>query len=574
MKRISLNENVAFWVLISLSVIIGTLLRFYLISDQIIVDDEWHGINYVIGKSFQYVFTNHGMGANSIPMNIYRWFLLNTFGWSELLLRTPTLIAGVLSLIIFPVFVLQMFNRRTAVIFSFLLAISPVLIFYSRMSRPYGIVVVLSFVSFFSLMFWMNSGERKFVFLYIATAVLSIYFHLYASISVLTPLVIIFIFKLIQRYSNDKITPDVIMPNLTVIIGVGILILILLSALILPAHIKNLWWLERLGNDRMTFETISNYLSILSGTSNVGMKSLFGLMFMCGLFVVFREKGVFTFSLVAIITLYFIMMALSRQEGSHAAIQAIRYSISIIPLVLIVVAFGMDRILCSLNSLMKTSNMRLILIYLIPVAILINQFSLGPLLVTYQSPNNFMNHSAYQDSYKPHIWAHSRPRDLTPGYIMRKEDVSKFYFSLSKMTDVHMIIEYPMLMGDPVNLHYYYQYFHKKKIIAGYSPNLTIAERTQDYIFGVYPVDYVMSRLPDLKKAKFKNMVDMNNIESVKNTTADYVILHKHLIAEMFPYLKTDKTRVYSGVIYLNQLYRKYFGNPIFEDKNIIVFKI
>ena len=364
------------------------------------------------------------------------------------------------------------------------------------------------------------------------------------------------------------------MPNLTVFIGVGIMILILLSALILPAHIKNLWWLERLGNDRMTFETISNYLSILSGTSNVGMKSLFGLMFMWGLFVVFREKVVFSFSLVAIIALYFIMMALSRQEGSHAAIQAIRYSISIIPLVLIVVAFGMDRILCSLNSLMRTSNMRLILINLIPVAILINQFSLGPLLVTYQSPNNFMNHSAYQDSYKPHIWTHSRPRDLTPGYIMRKEDVSKFYFSLSKMPDVHTIIEYPMLMGDPFNLYYYYQYFHRKNILVGFTPKLIIPKRTQDYIFGVYPVDYVMSRLPDLKKVKFKNMLDMNNIESVKNTTADYVILHKHLIAEMFPYLKTDKTRVYSGVIYLNQLYRKYFGNPIFEDKNIIVFKI
>ena len=142
------------------------------------------------------------------------------------------------------------------------------------------------------------------------------------------------------------------------------------------------------------------------------------------------------------------------------------------------------------------------------------------------------------------------------------------------MPDVHTIIEYPMLMGDSVNLYYYYQYFHKKNILVGFTPKLIIQERTQDYILGVYPVDYVMSRLTDLKKVKFKNLVDMNNIESVKNTTADYVILHKHLIAEMFPYLKNDKTQVYRGVIYLNQLYRKYFGNPIFEDKNIIVFKI
>ena len=151
MKKILSNRGVAFWTLISLSFIVGTILRFYLISSQIIVDDEWHGINYVIGRSFQYVFTNHGLGANSIPMNLYRWFLLNTVGWSELLLRAPTLIAGVLSLTIFPIFVGKMFNRRTTVIFSFLLAMSPVLVFYSRMSRPYGIVVFLSFISYFQI---------------------------------------------------------------------------------------------------------------------------------------------------------------------------------------------------------------------------------------------------------------------------------------------------------------------------------------------------------------------------------------------------------------------------------------
>ncbi len=574
MKKILSNRGVAFWTLISLSFIVGMILRFYLISSQIIIDDEWHGINYVIGRSFQYVFTNHGLGANSIPMNLYRWFLLNTVGWSELLLRAPTLIAGVLSLTIFPIFVGKMFNRRTTVIFSFLLSMSPVLIFYSRMSRPYGIVVVLSFVSFFNLLFWMISGKRKFILLYIATAVLAIYFHLYASIAVLTPLGIMFILKIIQRYYNNKKERFPITPSVSALVCSGFTILIFLSILLLPAHIKNLWWLRPLGHDRMTFETIAGYLSILSGTSNKVMVVIFLLMFVFGLFVALKENLLFIIFLIAIFALYFIMMTLSNQEGSHAAIQVARYSISVVPLVLVVVAFGMDRILFYLHSFIKTYNISLILIFLIPSAILINFFTFGPLLETYQSPNNFTNHSAFQDSYEPHSWTQSRSRDLTPGYIMSKTDVPNIYFSLSKLSDVKKIIEYPMLMGDTTNLYYYYQHFHKKNIIAGYLSKLVIPRKNQDYIYGNFPVDYVMSCLPDLNKVKFKNMVDMENIEAIKNSSAQYIILHKHLIAEMFPYLIKEKVQVNYAVIYLGQLYRKYFGKPFFEDKNIIVFSI
>jgi len=574
MKKTFSNRGVFFWVLISVSFVAGTILRLYLIHSQVIIDDEWHGINYVIGRPFQYVFTNHGLGANSIPMNLYRWSLLNTFGLSELLLRAPLLIAGVSSLIIFPIFVVKIFNRRTTVIFSFLLAISPVLVFYSRMSRPYGIVVVLSFVSFFSLLFWINRGERKFVLLYIVTAALAIYFHLYASIAVLTPLVITLILKIIQRYYHYKSDRISIAPSIYAFWGVGFTIFIFLVILLFPAHIKNLWWLRPLGQDRMTFETISGYLSILSGSSNNIMIIFFLLMFMSGLFVALKEKGLFAIFLIAILALYFIMMALSHQEGSHASIQAVRYSISVVPLVLIVVAFGMDRILFYLHSFIKTYNLSLILVFLIPSAVLINFFTFGPLLETYQSPNNFTNHSAFQDSYERHDWAQSKSCDLSPGYIMSKNNVSYFYFFLSKRSDFKTIIEYPMLMGDAVNLYYYYQHFHEKNIVAGYLSKLIIPKRTQDYIFGNFPVDYVISRLPDLKKVKFKNMVDMENIEAVKNSNANFVILHKHLISEMFPYLEIEKVRVYSGVIYLNQLYRKYFGNPFFEDKNIIVFKI
>ncbi|MGB2928536.1 MAG: hypothetical protein WBB70_06445, partial [Desulfobacterales bacterium] len=58
------------------------------------------------------------------------------------------------------------------------------------------------------------------------------------------------------------------------------------------------------------------------------------------------------------------------------------------------------------------------------------------------------------------------------------------------------------------------------------------------------------------------------------SSTARYIISHKHLIAEMFTYLRRDTAQLNYAVVYLIKLYRKYIGKPFFEDKNIIVFRI
>ncbi|MFC1515904.1 glycosyltransferase family 39 protein [Thermodesulfobacteriota bacterium] len=559
-----------------LSFIIGAVLRLYLISSQILIDDEWHGLNYVIGRSFLYVFTNHGEGANSIPLNLYCWFLLKTFGWSELLLRAPSMIAGILSIVVFPVFVMRMFNTRTAVIFSFLLAISPVMIFYSRMYRPYGIVVFFSFISFFSLLLWVKSGERKLAVLYICTAVLAVYFHLYASIAVLTPLGIVFLFKIFQRAANNNKDQIVVMASAKALIGVGVTIFFLLSILLLPAHIQNLWWQTRLGFGSMNLKTITGYLSILSGTSNFVMVGIFLFFFISGLWSLFRKKNIFSVILATIIVIYFTVMIRSHQLGIHAAIQVARYSISLFPLALIVVAYGMDRILCYLYSMIKTSRQSLILIDFVVIFFLVSLFFSGPLLETYQSPNNFTNHSAFQDSYKPHTWERSRPNDLDPGITMSKKSVPDFYHYLSQLSNVKAIIEYPIFLGDLCNLYYYYQRFHRKKIIAGFLSNAAPLQRAQDYIVGDFYVDYVISRLTDLQKVRFTNMINMESIEAIKNSSAQFIVLHKHLKAEMVPYLTgtEKKVKTDNSVLFLDQLYRKLIGKPFFEDQNIILYKM
>jgi hypothetical protein len=88
-------------------------------------------------------------------------------------------------------------------------------------------------------------------------------------------------------------------------------------------------------------------------------------------------------------------------------------------------------------------------------------------------------------------------------------------------------------------------------------------------------VDEVLSRKLDKTKLKFRNMVDMMNIGAIKQSEASYIILHKNYMAEIFPEFFGNESRFrYVPVTYLSQVYENVFGHPVFEDSNIIVFRV
>jgi len=124
-------------------------------------------------------------------------------------------------------------------------------------------------------------------------------------------------------------------------------------------------------------------------------------------------------------------------------------------------------------------------------------------------------------------------------------------------------------------LYYYYQHFHKKRIIAGYITKLEVqGVKSKGFIYDDMYVDYVLSKVPDTGKLTFSNMIDMMNIEALRQSQAHYIILHKDLVAEMLPRFVRNPSQVYGPVIYLDLIYRRALGSPVFEGRNLIVFKI
>jgi hypothetical protein len=238
------------------------------------------------------------------------------------------------------------------------------------------------------------------------------------------------------------------------------------------------------------------------------------------------------------------------------------------------VAIGLNRVLEYLKPLLSPLKTGKVLLMLIPAAFFINTFSLGPLVDIYATANNFTNHFAFQGSYTPHQWDTSKPQAFKPGYAMQKSKIPEFYFRLSREASTFQIVEYPLPIGDTFNLFYYYQHFHEKKMMAGYLKILPRQKTVNfDFVFGIYPIDYVMSRLKD-GKYRFQNMIDMTNVERIRNENIRYLIVHKNILAEMAPYLAQNKYRIDPAAQFLRDFYAHHFSEPDYEDEKIFVVEV
>src|ERR1035437_9575980 len=156
------NRNIAFAATLMLALLVGLYLRLYLLTDQVLVDDEWHGLYYVIGKSPAWLLTHFSIpGATCIPLNFYTWILGASVGWSELMLRLPSLFCGLLCVVVVPLLARKLIGPRRAGLLAFLLAVSPLLVFYSRICRPYTAVALLAVAALFLAARWMQSGGLR-----------------------------------------------------------------------------------------------------------------------------------------------------------------------------------------------------------------------------------------------------------------------------------------------------------------------------------------------------------------------------------------------------------------------------
>ena len=566
---------------LTMAFLAGAALRLAFVTSQILLDDEWHALDYSIGNSLWFLLTHASVpGATCIPLNVYTWVLLQTVGWNETLLRLPALVPGIGALAVLPWLVGKAFTRKTTVVFAWLLAICPVLISYSRIARPYGMVGLTGAASVLFGYLWLVSGRRVHGILHVACGVIAVYFHWFAIAPVAAPLACALCFKLAP--SGARFAREQVRPSHRDIGFATFAFAVALSVLVLPALVNAMGgpMSSVVGAGDMTTETLVGFASMLAGTASMPLVVLFHGLLAVGLACLFKRAPLLASILLASAVLCYVSLAITRPDLIHSARVVSRYVVAAFPLALVLVAHGVGTLASALPSAREWGRWGgpgPMVGWLACGAVVVALFALGPMPRLYGGPNNFTGHAAFLESYAPLRWDRSYPSDMLRDapVIDGIGALSPFYQRLASDAECGAIIEYPMLVGDHFNLYYYYQHFHGKRVVAGYFRNLDLSNvKSVGWVMGNRYADFVMSREHDPDKLKMSNMVDVASMDSVRRSGATYVVLHRRLMTEMFPRAVAPAEPSYGPVEYLAPIYRNEFGVPVFEDANLVVFRV
>lgn len=518
---------------------IGAWLRLDQLTLQVLLDDEWHVIHQLLVKDPRALFLTFGHADFSIPLALMYWLELKLFGLSEFGMRWPMMLAGLSALLVFPLYVRRYFDQQTTLVFTLLLAISPMLVLYSRTARPYALTLLLSFLALgaFQRFVSANKSAWKPGIAYVLCATASGWLHLVSLPLVVAPFVAFGLPALVNRN----------LVRVRRIFLLGMVTLAGLLALLLPpvlAHPEALG--GRLGVQLPELQTYFGVWYFWLGTSS-------SLVVFTGVFLaaigagpVARTLPLFA-SLLIGLGLTFSMILLTQPAWVHNPLTLARYLLPAIPLLLLLIAQGATRLSAAVALQWGQSGKRVALAAGISVMLLVTYYSpLGKILA---KPNSNSLHSAYQFDF--------RSKENLIALYQDDFPVSPFWQRLQSFPrDSLKIAASPFSF----ETHHWdaarWEQISRQRVMPGYLSGFCAEHRWGEVPrgggFNFRNAGYLMDR---------RNLVDRG---------FDLVVYQKPL-----------KVMTYEGekefgmdTIACDAVFRKQFSTPVYEDELLVVFPL
>ena len=538
----------------------GFLSRLYLISNQIIIGDEWHSFSAIAGKTYLDILKQFNPHDNSSPiLNLYLLFLANNAGLSELTIRLPTVISGLLLIFYIPLLIKNITNNRVYVLFSYLLVISPSLIFYSRFFRAYSIIVFLGMLSILLFYYWLTTGRNVYIAGFFISDLIIVYAHPGSLPIVFSPFISLLIIftRCFKKEIFSKISIKVTFQQLII---VGIFLSICTAVLLIPM-ISSFSEL-RLSSSGLTVNSFIGASTLLSGTENVFINAIFYTLFISGAVIIFNELPLLAWILATIFLLNVITLLILRPNGIGDMHVLLRYNIIVVPIALLLVSLAIEKLMVHFSYSTIINRITTTSIVILFLAAL---FALGPIPVFFNGKiNNYAFHQLFYGPYKTFYWDKTNTFEKSP-----------LYYSIKNNSKINTIIEYPF---DICNLHlgmYFFQHIHEKKVIAGYV-NMQLFQSYQNVEARVRSlcIDDILFGLKDKPPLKLHNNINLSDQTAINNSGADVIILHKYLMTERIDQGGEAIPLFYESVDYLSLYFWKKYGPPLYEDKEIICFPL
>ncbi len=531
------------WALaVILAMLAGVWLRLDQFTGQVLIDDEWHVVHQLLQHGPGAMFFDFGYADYSIPLGILAWYEAQSWGLTEVMLRMPMLVCGIVALIVFPLYVAPRVSRATSALFAILLAISPLLVVYSRLARPYAITLLLGWIAHaaFHRFNGAHPGRAGAGLTYAFAATLATWLHPLIAPFALAPLV----WGLGSAYRRAPMVRRATLRRLLLLMGATAL---MVAALILPPLFANPQSLAaKSGTDVPGIETLTGVWYAWLGTPSTTAVVVGVALAAWGAPEMWRVlPEARTGALGVALTLVAVLV--SRPMWSFNPLTLARYLLPFVPLLLLFVAAGAARLAYRLAA---PGNARgwvaFGVVLALPVMALVVDSPLGPML---RYPNAQALDSLFYIDFRSErnpIVGYQAAIPLSPFWARLAEEppgsihiaAAPFYFESYDW-------DAPRWEG-----------LAHQKIVPGFLTGLCVDKR-----WGEVPLD---------ARFRFRNAVHLADDDALARKRIDYVVWQK-------PYVQVSKSApVAKGTdtAHCEAALRAKFGAPAFEDSTIIAFRV
>jgi|GEM_PF-505649 len=531
--------DLVFYALLAVAVLLGAYLRLDQFSLQILIDDEWHAVHQLLSKQPKELFLTFGRADFSIPLSLLYWLESRVFGLNELAMRWPMMLAGISIVGLFPLYCRQFFSDRGVIIFAFLLAWSPLLIIYSRTARPYALTLLLAMVALVAFFHYLNTNGPRWrpALVYGICASLSCWLHLISAPLVIAPFLIIGVPALLRL--------DAKILRLLLYLGLPSAILVLL--MVLPPLISHPEALTaKIGVRPPAPETFYGVLYFWLGTSSMVIL-ISGLIFsVAGIQPLFRHLPIVV-SLLWGLALTLLLIVMTQPAWIHHPLTLARYLLAGVPLALLALSLGIDRIFAWFELFWGKRGTALGISCLLPL------FYIGllhfPLKQFYLGPNSNTLHSVYQFDFR-------REHNFILHY-QQNIPVSPFWETLSSLSADSLKISAAPFYFESYNWDAArWEQISNQRVMPGYLNKFCTKDR--------------WGEVPDSEKFEFTNVGYVGDIKGMAERGFD-------LIAFQRPYFIMWEGKRYDvgkETENCELALRDLYPPAIYEDKYLLVFPV
>lgn len=369
-------------------------LRLWQLPGQILIDDEWHALHRLMWADYREIFLSLGHADHSIPLTLlFRW-LAETVGLHEWQMRLLPLAAGLASVVAIPAVLRAWLDGRERVLLAALLAVSPLLVHFSRYVRPYAMVVLLGFVAVVLLWQWWRQGGRWRAAGFMVCAVPAVWLHALSALFIGAALTWFGLAGL-HRAWRDRRAGD-----LARVLALGGATTGLCCALLLPPILADPWSIAaKAGVDRIAPVTLVRSWELIAGTAGNAMGVVMLLAAGVGGAILWRRDRAFLCYWAWCLAVAVAGVVVLQPAWIHNGLVLVRYTAIVLPLLLALVAVGVVGLLGALARGLLPRSRRAGGLVSTCAAFVVALFLAGPLPRLYGTFNQFTNSVRYQVDY-------------------------------------------------------------------------------------------------------------------------------------------------------------------------------